>query len=54
MEQFLIVKSPAGKTIQISAIDTTVGFNHKDLGLLLDHLEIIGTVELYPVTSCGN
>lgn len=29
-------------------IDTDCWFNHKDLGLLLDHLEIIGAVELYP------
>ena len=29
-------------------IDTDCWFNHKDLGLLLDNLEIIGTVELYP------
>ena len=29
-------------------IDTDCWFNHKDLGLLLDHLEIIGVVELYP------
>lgn len=29
-------------------IDTDCWFTHKDLGLLLDDLEIIGTVELYP------
>lgn len=29
-------------------IDTDCWFNHKDLGLLLENLEIIGAVELYP------
>ncbi|MDU5295452.1 hypothetical protein [Veillonella sp.] len=41
MEQFLNSKIACRK-------DNTNLFNHKDLGLLLDDLEIIGNVELYP------
>ena len=48
MEQFLNSKIACRKDNTNFAIDTDCWFNHKDLGLLLDHLEIIGAVELYP------
>ena len=48
MEQFLDSKIACRKDNTNFGIDTDCWFNHKDLGLLLDHLEIIGTVELYP------
>ena len=48
MEQFLNSKIACRKDNTNFGIDTDCWFNHKDLGLLLDHLEIIGTVELYP------
>ena len=48
MEQFLNSKIACRKDNTNFGIDTDCWFNHKDLGLLLDHLEIIGAVELYP------
>ena len=48
MEQFLNSKIACRKDNTNFGIDTDCWFNHKDLGLLLDNLEIIGTVELYP------
>ena len=48
MEQFLNSKIACRKDNTNFAIDTDCWFNHKDLGLLLENLEIIGTVELYP------
>ncbi len=44
MEEFLNSKIACRKDNTNFAIDT----DHKDLGLLLDNLEIIGAVELYP------
>ena len=48
MEQFLNSKIACRKDNTNFGIDTDCWFNHKDLGLLLDDLEIIGNVELYP------
>ena len=48
MEQFLNSKIACRKDNTNFGIDTDCWFNHKDLGLLLNNLEIIGTVELYP------
>ena len=48
MEEFLNSKIACRKDNTNLAIDTDCWFNHKDLGMLLDDLEVIGTVELYP------
>ena len=48
MEDFLNSKIECWKDNTNFGIDTDCWFNHKDLGLLLENLEIIGTVELYP------
>ena len=48
MEQFLNSKIACRKDNTNFGIDTDCWFNHKDLVLLLDHLEVIGSVELYP------
>ena len=48
MDDFLNSQISCWKDNTNFGIDTDCWFNHKDLVLLLDHLEIIGTVELYP------
>lgn len=48
MDDFLNSQISCRKDNTNFGIDTDCWFNHKDLGLLLDHLEIIGAVELYP------
>ena len=48
MDDFLNSQISCRKDNTNFGIDTDCWFTHKDLGLLLDDLEIIGTVELYP------
>ena len=48
MGDFLTSQISCRKDNTNFGIDTDCWFNHKDLGMLLDDLEIIGTVELYP------
>lgn len=48
MDDFLNSQICCRKDNTNFGIDTDCWFTHKDLGVLLDDLEIIGTVELYP------
>ena len=48
MDDFLNSQISCRKDNTNFGIDTDCWFTHKDLGLLLDDLEIIGTVDLYP------
>ena len=48
MDDFFTSQISCRKDNTNFGIDTDCWFTHKDLGLLLDNLEIIGTVELYP------
>ena len=48
IDDFINSEIACGKQNTSYCLKSDCWFNHKDLGLLLENLEIIGTVELYP------